>query len=214
MSSTPRWFSDNVDPRHTALSDLVGTAGPHTPAVLAGPFDIRSAPSHGVIVCTGTGPVRTMAALVEKPDPPHARQLADDHGPDNLRLLLGRVRLTPGLLHHMSATAHRTATEPRLSLALAAYARHHRVDIVTVHTPMVDLGAPDPARPHVTPYGARQVQRGRPSAMRPADAATAGLSSQAAAAGLGRRRVVPAAQRDANLRTYRPCHGVSTACRS
>ncbi|MYQ46558.1 hypothetical protein GTW40_16095 [Streptomyces sp. SID4985] len=96
-----------------------------------------------------------MATIVEKPDPLHARQLADDHGPDNLRLLLGRVRLTPGLLHHMSAAARRTATEPRLSLALAAYARHHRVDVVTSHMPMVDLGAPEPARPHVTPYGPR-----------------------------------------------------------
>ncbi|MGY3676748.1 sugar phosphate nucleotidyltransferase [Streptomyces sp. TE33382] len=148
-------FSDNVDPGHTALSDLVGATDPHTPAVLAARFDIRSATSHGVIICTGTGTVRTMAALVEKPDPLHAQQLADDHGPDNLRLLLGRVRLTPALLHYMSATARRTATEPRLSLALAAYARRHRVDVVTSRTPMVDLGAPEPAQPRVTPHQAR-----------------------------------------------------------
>ncbi|MGW5234607.1 sugar phosphate nucleotidyltransferase [Streptomyces nodosus] len=148
-------FSDNVDPGHTALSELVGAATPHTPAVLVSPFDIRSATSHGVIICTGTGPIRAMAALVEKPDPLHAQQLAADHGPDNLRLLLGRVRLTPGLLRYMSAAARQTTTEPRLSLALAAYARHHRVDVVTSNTPMVDLGAPEPTQSHVTPYRAR-----------------------------------------------------------
>ncbi|WP_330457413.1 hypothetical protein OIB37_11185 [Streptomyces sp. NBC_00820] len=139
-------FSDNVDPHRTALNDLVAATAPDTPAVLAAPFNFRSAPSHGVIICTGTGPVRTMAALVEKPDPLHAKQLAAEHGPDALRLLLGRVRLTPGLLHHMSAAARRTITEPRLSLALAAYARHHRVDVITHETPMVDLGAPEPVR--------------------------------------------------------------------
>src|SRR5262249_54033838 len=96
-------FSDTVDPGHTALSELLNAAAPHPPAVLASPFDIQSATSHGVIICTGTGPVRTMAALVEKPDPLHAQQLAADHGPGNLRLLLGRVCLTPGLLHYMSA---------------------------------------------------------------------------------------------------------------
>lgn len=137
-------FCDNVDPTHTALRTLVTAAAPRTPAILADPFDIRAATSHGVIICTGSGPVRTMAALVEKPDPAHAAQLAADHGPDNLRLLLGRVCLTPELLRYLSAAARRTATEPRLSLALAAYARHHRIDIITNNNPITDLGAPDP----------------------------------------------------------------------
>lgn len=136
-------FSDNVDPSHTALSELLAAATPHIPAILSSPFDVESATSHGVIICTGTRPVRTMTGLVEKPDPVHARQLAADHGPDNLRLLLGRVHLTPDLLHHLSAAARRTAAEPRLSLALATYARHHRVDIITSKTPMIDLGAPE-----------------------------------------------------------------------
>ncbi|MFF1420646.1 hypothetical protein [Streptomyces sp. NPDC058280] len=85
-----------------------------------------------------------MAGLVEKPDPVHAAQLAADYGPDNLRLLLGRVRLTPGLLHYLASASRRTAGEPRLSLALAAYARR-RIDIVTSHSPMMDL-APEAAR--------------------------------------------------------------------
>ncbi|MEU6467479.1 sugar phosphate nucleotidyltransferase [Streptomyces sp. NPDC046976] len=138
-------FCDNVDPEHTAVSELVGAATPGTPAVLAGAFDVRSAPSHGVIICTGTGPVRTMAGLVEKPDPAHAVELAAAYGPDNLGLLLGRVSLTPGILRYMAATARRARTEPRLSIALAAYAQHHRVDVITTSTRMVDLGAPAPA---------------------------------------------------------------------
>ncbi|GAA2138467.1 hypothetical protein GCM10009760_19820 [Kitasatospora kazusensis] len=137
-------FADNVDPAHAALSHLITAASPRTPAILAAPFNVHAAASHGVIICTGTGPVRTMARLVEKPDPAHAAQLAADHGPDNLRLLLGRMRLTPGLLHYLSAVARHTVAEPRLSLALAAYARRHRVDVITNDRPMVDLGAPEP----------------------------------------------------------------------
>ncbi|MGW6605107.1 hypothetical protein [Streptomyces sp. NPDC055036] len=129
-------FCDNVDPSHTALSELIAAATPRTPAVLASPFDVQTPTSHGVIICAGTGPVRTMAGLVEKPDPVHAVQLAADYSPGNLRLLLGRVRLgrvrlTPGLLHYLASTSRRMAGEPRLSLALATYARHHRVDVVT-----------------------------------------------------------------------------------
>jgi UTP-glucose-1-phosphate uridylyltransferase len=141
-------FCDNVDPTHTALSTLLAAARPDAPALLADPFDVQAAASHGVVICAGSGPVRTMAGLVEKPDPTHAAQLAAAHDPDNLRLLLGRVHLTPELLHYLSATARRTAGEPRLSLALAAYARHHRVDVITNRNPMTDLGAPDSPSRH------------------------------------------------------------------
>ncbi|MEV7869160.1 NTP transferase domain-containing protein [Streptomyces sp. NPDC088124] len=98
-------FADNVDPDHTALAELLTAATPGTPAVLASPFDAREAVSHGVIICTGSDSVRTMAGLVEKPDPAHAAQLIADHGRNNLRLLQGRVHLTPRLLHHLAATA-------------------------------------------------------------------------------------------------------------
>ncbi|WP_159046541.1 sugar phosphate nucleotidyltransferase [Streptomyces sp. XY413] len=138
-------FADNVDPSHTALSQLVAAASPGTAAVLAGPFDLDAAVSHGVIICAGAGPLRTMASLVEKPSRAHAAQLAADHGPDNLRLLQGRVRLTPRLLRHLSQAARRTAAEPKLSLALAAYARHHPVEVVTNTRPVIDLGTPDSA---------------------------------------------------------------------
>ncbi|MFF1834175.1 hypothetical protein ACFVXE_08210 [Streptomyces sp. NPDC058231] len=158
-------FADNVDPSHTALSELITATAPGIPAILASPFDIQAASSHGVIVCSGAGPVRTMAGLVEKPDPAHAAQLAADHGPDNLRLLQGRVRLTPELLNYLAAAMRRTATEPKLSLALAAYARHNRVDIVTNRRPVIDLGAPDHAET-AHPAGCQEPRHAHPGAHR------------------------------------------------
>ena len=136
-------FADNVDPSHTALSKLMANASPGTPAVLAEPFTLQGASSHGVIVCAGTGPDRTMATLVEKPDPARAAQLAAEHGPDSLRLLQGRTRLTPELLRYLTASVRRTDAEPKLSLALAGYARHHAVGVVTNTETMIDLGIPD-----------------------------------------------------------------------
>lgn len=136
-------FADNVDPSHTALSELMATAPRGAPAVLAGPFTLQGASSHGVIICAGTGPDRTMAALVEKPDPVHAALLVDEHGPDSLRLLQGRARLTPELLRYLTASVRDTASEPKLALALADYARHHAVGVVTNTKTMIDLGIPD-----------------------------------------------------------------------
>ncbi|MFF5655136.1 glycosyltransferase family protein [[Kitasatospora] papulosa] len=136
-------FADNVDPSHTALSELMATAPRGVPAVLAGPFTLQGASSHGVIICAGTGPDRTMAALVEKPDPVHAAQLVDEHGPDSLRLLQGRARLTPELVRYLTASERDTASEPKLALALANYARHHSVGVVTNTKTMIDLGLPD-----------------------------------------------------------------------
>ncbi|MFD7972956.1 sugar phosphate nucleotidyltransferase [Streptomyces clavifer] len=136
-------FADNVDPTHSALSTLMATASPDIPAVLAGPFTVRGARTHGVIICAGTGPERTMAGLVEKPDADHAARLAAEHGTDGLRLLQGRVRLTPELLDYLTTTGDQAAAEPKMSLALAAYARHHRVRVATNPETMIDLGTPD-----------------------------------------------------------------------
>jgi UTP-glucose-1-phosphate uridylyltransferase len=96
-----------------------------------------------VIIRAGTGPDCAMAGLVEKPDRAHAARLAAHHGTDRLRLLQGRVRLTPELLHHLRAIARHSASEPKLSVALAAYARNHSVRVVTNTNPMIDLGTPD-----------------------------------------------------------------------
>ncbi|MBT2405546.1 MULTISPECIES: NTP transferase domain-containing protein [unclassified Streptomyces] len=135
-------FADNVDPTHDALSTLAKATPLDTPAVLAAPFNVESASDHGVIVCTGEGPVQRMVGLIEKPDREQAALLEAECGIANLRLLQGRMRVTPGLLRHLGAAAH-GAAEPKFSLVLASYARSHRVDVVTSTKPLTDLGIPN-----------------------------------------------------------------------
>lgn len=150
-------FCDNVDPGHRMLTELITASRPGVPAVLTQPFDLELASTHGVVVCGGRGEVRRMVSLVEKPDPVHARELVRRHGEDCLRLLLGRVRLTPELLRHLAVCARRSAVEPRLSLGVASYARRCRVDVVTTLQPVVDLGV---VRPEKGPaeVGARRLR--------------------------------------------------------
>jgi UTP-glucose-1-phosphate uridylyltransferase len=137
-------FADNVDPTHTALSALATATAPGTPAVMAAPFDLSAAGRHGVIICTGTGPAQTMTALIEKPSPEHAARLEAEYGAARLRLLQGRMRVTPELLHYLEVTAGGMASEPKLSLLLATYARSHPVQVVTSTRPLTDLGLPGP----------------------------------------------------------------------
>jgi UTP-glucose-1-phosphate uridylyltransferase len=133
-------FADNVDVTHTALPLLAAAVTPGVPAVLASPFNVDAAETHGVIVCGGTGPVQRMLGLVEKPSRSEACQLMAEHGTGFLRLLQGRMRITQSLLGDLSAAAAGTAAEPKLSLALAAYARTNPVHVVTTTQPMADLG--------------------------------------------------------------------------
>ncbi|MFJ9889553.1 hypothetical protein ACIQRW_27370 [Streptomyces sp. NPDC091287] len=122
---------------------MLVTATPSAiPAVLAAPFDAGAASSHGVILCTGEGPVQRMMGLVEKPDRNETIRLEAEYGNANLRLLQGRMRVTPRLLHYLVAAARRAADEPKFSLALASYARPHRLDVVTSTQPLTDLGLP------------------------------------------------------------------------
>ncbi|MET9142948.1 NTP transferase domain-containing protein [Streptomyces sp. NPDC004042] len=139
-------FADNVDPTHAALSSLGAATPPGIPAVLAAPFDLGLAETHGVIICAGEGSVRTMVDLIEKPSRGQAARLAADCGVDNLRLLRGRMRVTPRLLDYLSASEQNLITEPKLSLVLAAYAKVYRVDVVTSTRPFIDLGVPSLAR--------------------------------------------------------------------
>ncbi|AVH55635.1 MULTISPECIES: sugar phosphate nucleotidyltransferase [Streptomyces] len=133
-------FADNVDATHTALPLLASATTPGVPAVLGTPFDVEAASCYGVIVCAGTGPVQTMVGLIEKPSPPEAARLMEQHGSGALRLLQGRMRITPDLLGYLDTAARCSAAEPKLSLAVAAYARAHRVHVVTTTQPMIDLG--------------------------------------------------------------------------
>jgi UTP-glucose-1-phosphate uridylyltransferase len=143
-------FADNLYPNAVPLLDLATAA---TTAVLARPFDIADAANRGVIVCSNADGQTTMAALVEKPTNAQARLLADQHGADNLRLLEGRARLTADFVAYLKTTSFApTLSEPKLSLALASYSRHHRVAVTTITGPAIDLGGTDrPAPALATP---------------------------------------------------------------
>lgn len=133
-------FADNVDTTHEALSELVGnTSG--EPAVLAAPFSRSAASSHGVIVCDPAG---HMVTLVEKPGPDAVAELLRNHGRDSLRLLLGRARLTGDFVRFLATAPANPETEPKLSLALASYARTRPIKVITTTSTMIDLGAPGP----------------------------------------------------------------------
>jgi UDPglucose 6-dehydrogenase len=132
-------FADNVDPSHAALDLLTAAAVPGHPAVLARPFDLGLAPTHGVIVCPEGDRQPTMEHLVEKPTPEAAAELADRFGPDRLRLLLGRLLLTPDVLTYLEHSSGGPG-EPKLSLALAAYARTAPVHVITTTANIVDVG--------------------------------------------------------------------------
>jgi hypothetical protein len=142
-------YADNLYPQANALALLAAVPG-DTAVVLARPFHAGQAGQRGVIITDGAG---LMAGLVEKPGPGQVTALLAAHGPDRLRLLEGRFRLTPHLLGQLRADAGRACSgEPRLSLALAAHARGCPVRVVTTTSPVVDLGTD-------------QTQQHRPSAL-------------------------------------------------
>lgn len=111
-----------------------------------------------------------MQALVEKPGLAGAMELEEAHGPGNLLMLEGRARLTTRFLEFARGRQHAApGAEPRLALAIGAYAREHPVVAVPVGGDVIDLGAPEPAAP-------RQALRGAAENCRlPVTAAGAGL---------------------------------------
>lgn len=133
-------FADNLYPAGNALALLCGAPADEA-AVLARPFDAEQASHRGVIVTTGSGRYCRMAAVVEKPDPAHIADLLTRFGPDRLRLLEGRFRISVDLLSWLRCSARRPAQgEPRLSVELAAYGRTRPVNVITVDSPVIDLG--------------------------------------------------------------------------
>jgi UTP-glucose-1-phosphate uridylyltransferase len=78
--------------------------------------------------------------LIEKPEPATARDLFHRHGPDHLRLLEGRMRLTGDFIDHLAQLRLPAGTEPKLALALGVYARTHPITVVTTQSPVIDVG--------------------------------------------------------------------------
>jgi UTP-glucose-1-phosphate uridylyltransferase len=138
-------FADNLYPATNPLRLLRAVPG-DSAAVLARPFDPAEAGRRGVII---TNSADQMIGLVEKPDPGQTAALLHAHGACRLRLLEGRFRLPADLVAQLHSNHDAHPGEPRLSLAIAAYASTRPVHVVTTTAPVLDLGilagCPEPA---------------------------------------------------------------------
>lgn len=126
-------YSDNLYPGACPLSLLRG----HETAVFARPYDRAEAAHRGVLVCDRDH----ILGLVEKPDVLTAQTLEARHGRSNLALLEGRARVGRAFLDFLHTYRHPDG-EPKLSLAIAAYAQKEPIRVLRSDTPVTDLGAP------------------------------------------------------------------------
>jgi UTP-glucose-1-phosphate uridylyltransferase len=147
-------FADNLYRGPNPLLAL-HNAPPGQVAVLASRYQSELAASHGVITTTGRPGQRLMTSLAEKPGPALARALERRYGRGNLCLLEGRAAFTPAFTEFARARLTVPGTEPKLSLAVAAYAASHPVHVVETRADVTDLGAlavPEPV-PDACPRG-------------------------------------------------------------
>ena len=137
-------FADNLYTGPAALP-LLRDAAPSDVAVLASRYRRALASTRGILITrSGHSPEapRRVRTLVEKPGLAEAMELEEEHGPGNLLMLEGRARLTATFLAFARARQHaRHGSEPRLALAIGAYAREHRVVAVPAAGDIIDLGA-------------------------------------------------------------------------
>lgn len=138
-------FADNLYTGPAPLP-LLRPSSSDDVTVLASRYRPDLAPSRGILITrpgSGTEP-RQVKALVEKPDPAQARALEEEHGTANLLMLEGRARLTAQFLRFARSRQHIAPdSEPKLSMAIGAYARGHRVIAVPVPGDVIDLGTPE-----------------------------------------------------------------------
>lgn len=144
-------FADNLYTGPPPLT-LLRDAPSGTVAVLASTYRPALASSRGILI-TRPDPSRgqpQVQALVEKPDAAQARDLEETHGPENLLMLEGRIRATPAFLEAARSRQYASpGTEPRIALAIGAYAREHPVLAVPVRGDVIDLGAPEVTVPAI-----------------------------------------------------------------
>jgi len=137
-------FADNLYPGASPLELLRDAAGGDV-AVLASTYRRALAPIRGILITrpAADGEPREVKTLVEKPDPAQARALEDKHGTGSLLMLEGRARLTAQFIRFARDHQHAApGGEPKLTLALGAYAREHRVVAVPADAEVIDLGVP------------------------------------------------------------------------
>jgi hypothetical protein len=100
------------------------------------------------------------AGLTEKPGPSAARALERRHGARNLLVLEGRARVTADFIRFAHAFPIAPGVEPKLALAIGAYAAAHPVVAVETNCEVIDLGAPvcrcEPSHFRVAKTSARQ----------------------------------------------------------
>ena len=132
-------YADNLYPGGNPLLAL-RAAPPAHPAVLARAYQPELAASRGVIAAVRRDGLLLMHDLAEKPSPSAARSLEQRYGAGNLLLLEGRARLTAGFIRFARGYQPPAGIEPKLALALAAYARTHPVSVTTTTSHVIDLG--------------------------------------------------------------------------
>ena len=148
-------FADNLYRSDNPLLALQA-APPGCPAVLARPYQPELAASRGVIATRHHQGRLLMLDLAEKPAPDAARALEQRYGTRNLLLLEGRARLTAGFIRFAPGYQTPAGTEPKLALAIAAYARTHPVVVTTTSSQVIDLGMTNPQA--AAPAAARSLQ--------------------------------------------------------
>ena len=148
-------FADNLYRGENPLLALQA-APPGCPAVLARPYQPELAASRGVIATRRHQGQLLMLDLAEKPAPDAARALEQRYGTRNLLLLEGRARLTAGFIRFAPGYQTPAGTEPKLALAIAAYARTHPVVVTTTSSHVIDLGMTNPQA--AAPATARSLQ--------------------------------------------------------
>ena len=78
-------------------------------------------------------------------------------------MLEGRARLTAGFIRFARGYQAPAGTEPKLALAIAAYARSHPVAVTTTTSQVIDLGTGPPAGELTPPTSPSLVQAHQPS---------------------------------------------------
>jgi UTP-glucose-1-phosphate uridylyltransferase len=133
-------FADNLYGHPGPLRALRGTAPGHV-VVLASRYQREQASRCGVIIARRYLGQCRMAGLVEKPSPAKAEELERRYGRSNLLLLEGRARLTSDFVCFARNHISDVGPEPKLALALGAYATAHPVYIAETESAAIDLGA-------------------------------------------------------------------------
>jgi len=165
-------FADNLYRGDNPLLALQALP-PGFPAVLARAYQPELAASRGVIAARRQDEQLFMLDLAEKPSPPAARALERRYGTANLLLLEGRARLTAGFIRFARSYQAPAGTEPKLALAIAAYARSHPVAVTTTSSQVIDLGTGPPAGELTPSTSPSLVQAHQPSREKAASRAIA-----------------------------------------